>query len=64
METLLFAVGIAIFMITVYGTVMAGGEMLKKKQIEGLADDVDIITDEHGTEYLVGSSSPDAPRED
>jgi hypothetical protein len=62
METLLFAVGIVIFMITVYGTVMAGGEMLKRKQVENLADDVKFVTDDSGLEYMVGNKPAESPR--
>lgn len=54
MDTLLFSVGIFIFMITVYGTVVAGGVVLKRKEVEGLADDVDIIATDSGAEVLVG----------
>ncbi len=62
METLLFAAGIFIFMITVYGTVMAGGQMLKRKQVENLADDVKFVTDDSGLEYMVGNTPAESPR--
>ena len=59
METLLFAVGIFIFMITVYGTLVAGGEVLRRKAIDELPDDVTVVTDESGVDVLVGSDTVD-----
>lgn len=53
LDTLLFAVGIAIFMITVYGVVMAGGFALQRQQREDLAPDVEIITNDDGFEVMV-----------
>ena len=64
MDTLLFAVGIFVFMVTVYGTVMAGGATLKRKQIDELADDVEFVTDDNGVEYLVGSTPDDSGTDD
>ncbi len=59
METLLFSVGICIFMITVYGTLVAGGVVLRRKQLDDLADDIDVVEGDRGVEILVGSD-PDA----
>lgn len=57
LNTLLFSVGIAIFMITIYGAVMAGGNALRRHQREDLADDVEIIVNEDGYEVMTSSSS-------
>ncbi len=57
LNTLLFAVGIAIFMITVYGVVLAGGFALQRKQREELASDVEIITNDRGYDVLTSSKS-------
>lgn len=62
METLLFGVGIFVFMITVYGTVMAGGSALKRKQVDELADDTELVVDENGYEVFAGNKS--APSDD
>ena len=55
METLLFTVGIVIFMITVYGAVMAGGAMLKQSQVDNLADDTKFAVNNDGYEVLAGT---------
>jgi len=57
MNTLLFAVGICVFMITVYGAVMAGGMTLQQQQRANLADDVEIIVNEDGFEVMTSASS-------
>lgn len=57
LNTLLFSVGIAIFMITIYGAVMAGGNALRRNQREELADDVEMIVNEDGYEVMTSSSS-------
>jgi hypothetical protein len=66
MNTLLFAVGIFVFMLTVYGSVMAGGAVLKQLQVDDLADDVDYVVNDHGWEVLAGSPAraehPSQPR--
>ena len=54
METLLLVVGIFVFMITIYGAVMAGGEALKRSQMENLADDIEVIVRDDGVEVLAG----------
>ena len=55
METMLFTVGIVIFMITVYGAVMAGGAMLKQSQVKNLADDIQFAVNADGYEVLAGA---------
>lgn len=55
METMLFTVGIVIFMITVYGAVMAGGAMLKQSQVKNLADDIKFAVNADGYEVLAGA---------
>ena len=57
MNTLLFGVGIFVFMITVYGTVIAGGMTLQQHQRADLADDVEIIVNEDGFEVMTSTSS-------
>ena len=57
METTLFALGIFIFMITVYGAVMAGGAVLKQHQVEHLADDVEFTVNDDGYEVVAGADS-------
>ena len=52
MNTLLFAVGIFVFMITVYGTVMAGGATLKRKQKAELAPDQKLVVNSDGWEVI------------
>lgn len=64
MNTLLFAVGIFIFMITVYGTVMAGGNALKRKQKEALAPDIQMIVKDDGWEIITSAPEPPASRPD
>ena len=54
-QTLLFTVGIFIFMVTVYGSVMAGGAALKRSQIENLADDTKFVVNDDGYEVLAGA---------
>ena len=56
METLLFTIGIVIFMITVYGAVMAGGAMLKQSQVNNLADDIQLAVNADGYEVLAGTN--------
>jgi hypothetical protein len=52
MNTLLFAVGIFVFMITVYGTVMAGGATLKRKQTAEFAPDQKLVVNSDGWEVI------------
>ena len=52
MNTVLFAVGIFVFMITVYGTVVAGGVTLKRKQKAELAPDQKMVVNAHGWEVI------------
>jgi hypothetical protein len=59
LNTILFAVGAFVFMLTVYGAVMAGGEVLKQKQLEGLGDDTEEIVDDKGFEFFVTSAHAD-----
>lgn len=54
-NTILFAVGIFVFMMTVYGSVMAGGAVLKQKQLEQLADDTEEVVNADGFEIFVTS---------
>lgn len=53
LDTVLFAVGSFVFMLTIYGAVMAGGAVLKQKQLEQLPDDVDEVVDADGFEFFV-----------
>ncbi len=53
LDTVLFAVGSFVFMLTIYGAVMAGGSVLKQKQLEQLPDDVDEVVDADGFEFFV-----------
>lgn len=62
MDTLLFSVGIFIFMITVYGALVAGGVVLRRKQVSELAGDLEIISGDNGVDVLVGSESGDSER--
>ena len=63
MESLLFGVGIFIFMITVYGAVMAGGAVLKRSQVDNLADDVGFVVNPDGYEVLAGTDAePESDR--
>lgn len=57
LNTVLFAVGIAIFMITVYGAVIAGGFALQRRQREDLAPDVEIVVNDQGYEVMTSTSS-------
>ncbi len=59
MNALLFTVGIVIFMITVYGTVIAGGASLKRKRKAEMAPDVDLVVNDDGWEVLEMTSRPD-----
>lgn len=61
MDTLLFSVGIFIFMISVYGVVMAGGFKLWRMRREGLGDDTDFIVNADGWEVIKvrAKSAPD-----
>ncbi|MEO6651302.1 MAG: hypothetical protein ABIP17_01425 [Ilumatobacteraceae bacterium] len=64
-NTVLFAVGVFVFMMTIYGVVMAGGEMLKQKQLEQLADDTRAVVNPGGFDLFVtptddGTSSTQA----
>lgn len=52
MNTLLFAVGIFVFMLTVYGTVVAGGVTLKRKQVADFAPDQTLIVTVDGHEVI------------
>lgn len=56
MNTLLFAVGIFVFMLTVYGTVVAGGVTLKRKQIADLAPNQTLVVNADG--YKVITTAP------
>jgi hypothetical protein len=60
-NAVLFAVGIFIFMITVYGTVMAGGASLKRKQKAELAPDQDLVVNDDGWEVIEMTEDPDVP---
>lgn len=57
LNILLFSVGVAIFMMTVYGAVMAGGFALQRRQREDLADDVEIVVNEDGFEVLTSAAA-------
>ena len=57
LNTVLFAVGIAIFMITVYGAVMAGGFALQRRQRQELAPDVEVVVNDRGYEVLTSAAS-------
>ncbi|MDJ0770686.1 MAG: hypothetical protein QNJ12_17970 [Ilumatobacter sp.] len=62
MNTLLFAVGTFVFMITVYGTVMAGGATLRRKQREDLAPDIQMVVKDDGWEIITSARSGSADR--
>jgi hypothetical protein len=57
MNTLLFSVGIAVFMITVYGTVMVGGMTMQQHQRDDLADDIKVIVNDDGFDVITSTSS-------
>lgn len=57
MNTLLFGVGIVVFMITVYGAVLAGGNALRRHRREQLADDVEIIVNRDGFDVMTSTVS-------
>ncbi len=57
MNTLLFSVGIAVFLITVYGSVMAGGMALQQHQRNELADDLEIIVNDDGFDVFTSADS-------
>lgn len=57
LDTLLFAVGIAIFMITIYGAVLAGGFALQRSQRDNLADDVEIVVNRDGFEVITSAGA-------
>ena len=61
MNTLLFSVGVFIFMITVAGTVMAGGASLKRKQKRELAPDTRMVVNDAGWE-IITTAPPATPR--
>ncbi len=53
MNTLLFSVGIFVFMITVYGVVMAGGFALWRKRRKDAAPHADFVVNDDGYEVIV-----------
>jgi hypothetical protein len=53
LDTVLFAVGAFVFMMTIYGAVMAGGAVLKQKQLDDLPSDTDEIITDGGYEVFV-----------
>lgn len=57
MNTLLFAVGICVFMITIYGAVMAGGMALQQQQRRQLAPDVEVVVNDDGYDVYTSSVS-------
>ncbi len=59
LNTILFSVGVVVFMLTVYGAVMAGGAALKRQQLEQLPDGTDEIVDSDGFETFVTSTDVD-----
>ncbi len=59
LNTILFGVGTFVFMMTVYGGVMAGGAVLKQKQLEQLADDIEEVVNADGFEVFVTSPQTD-----
>ena len=59
LNTILFSVGVVVFMLTVYGAVMAGGAALKQQQLAQLPDGTDEIVDSDGFEIFVSSKSVD-----
>ncbi|MDW3216752.1 MAG: hypothetical protein R8G01_22375 [Ilumatobacteraceae bacterium] len=61
LNTILFAVGSFVFMLTVYGAVLAGGAALKHKQLDELPDGTNEVVDRDGFEYFV--TAPDAADE-
>ena len=56
LNTILFSVGVVVFMLTVYGAVMAGGAALKQQQLAQLPDGTDEIVDSDGFEIFVSSA--------
>ena len=59
LNTILFSVGVVVFMLTVYGAVMAGGAALKRQQLDQLPEGTDEIVDSDGFEIFVSSKSVD-----
>ena len=64
MNTLLFAVGIFVFMTTVYGTVVAGGVTLKRRQIADLAPDQKLVVNADGYNVITTAPSGVVERSD
>ncbi len=64
MNTLLFAVGIFVFMITVYGTVVAGGITLKRKQKADLPPDEKMVVNADGWEVITTTTEQGAEGSD
>jgi hypothetical protein len=54
LDQILFTVGVFVFMMTIYGAVMAGGAVLKQKQLEDLPNDTEVVND-GGFEVFVSS---------
>ncbi|NNE11044.1 MAG: hypothetical protein HKN41_02240 [Ilumatobacter sp.] len=57
LDITLFSVGVAIFMVTVYGVTLAGGFALQKRQRETLADDVELVVNKEGYEVITSAPS-------
>jgi hypothetical protein len=55
LDQILFAVGVFVFMLTIYGAVMAGGAVLKQKQLDDLPPDTDVIINDDGFEVFVSA---------
>ncbi len=59
LNTILFSVGVVVFMLTVYGAVMAGGAALKQQQLAQLPDGTNEVVDSDGFETFVSKTDVD-----
>lgn len=64
MNTLLFGVGIFVFMITIYGAVMAGGMALQHNQRKQLAPDLEVVVNDDGYDVYTSAVSARADHSD
>ena len=59
LDQILFTVGVFVFMMTIYGAVMAGGAVLKQKQLEDLPNDTEILNDDGFEVFVSSGPQPD-----
>jgi hypothetical protein len=59
LDTFLFAVGVFVFMLTVYGAVVAGGMALKQQQLAQLPEGTNEVVKSDGFEIFLTSPEAD-----